>query len=283
MVWLRSHHAVPRNHSAVLMPQAFLKVEKPVRLHFLSLKPFPICVTIGSMEVQIAVSKTRKYAVSDSGDTVEVIERPNGGLSVVLADGQSSGRGAKAVSNMVVRKVIGLLSEGVRDGAAARAASDTLFTERRGKVSATLNILSVDMHTRTLVISRNNPAPALLAINEDILTLEDDSKPIGLYRDTRPLITEMPLEAGLTVVVYTDGLVDAGSRTGQSCNVRECLAASLEEEDPSPQMIADRMLEMALRLDQGRPVDDISVVVLRVNNHKGDEVRRMSVRLPLLV
>src|SRR5512133_112773 len=103
------------------------------------------------MEVQIAVSKVRKYATSNSGDTVEVVERPHGGLSVVMADGQSSGRGAKTVSNLVVRKVIALLAEGVRDGAAARAASDSLFTERNGKVSATLNILSADLQTGTLV------------------------------------------------------------------------------------------------------------------------------------
>ena len=55
------------------------------------------------MEVQIAVAKVNKYATSESGDTLEVVERPNGGLSVVLADGQTSGRGAKAVSQMVVR------------------------------------------------------------------------------------------------------------------------------------------------------------------------------------
>ena len=36
-----------------------------------------------------------------------------------------------------------------------------------------------------------------------------------------------------------------------------------------------------MHLDQNRPVDDISVVVLRVMQHTGDEVRRMSVRLPL--
>ena len=46
------------------------------------------------MELQIAVSKIRKYATSSSGDTVEVVERPNGGLSIVMADGQRSGRGA---------------------------------------------------------------------------------------------------------------------------------------------------------------------------------------------
>ena len=90
------------------------------------------------MDVQIAVAKIRKYATSNSGDTVEVVERPQGGVSVVMADGQTSGRGAKWISTLVVRKVIALLAEGVRDGAAARAASDSLFTEREGKVSSTL-------------------------------------------------------------------------------------------------------------------------------------------------
>lgn len=233
------------------------------------------------MEVQIAVSKVKKYAVSDSGDTVEVIERPNGGLSVVLADGQSSGRGAKAVSSMVVRKVISLLSEGVRDGAAARAASDSLFTERKGKVSATLNILSVDLQTKTLVITRNNPAPVLLAREEEVARLDEESQPIGVYRGTRPLISEVPLEIGLTAVMFTDGLIHAGSRTGESMDICTCLQALLDEEDPPPQRIADSMLEHALKLDQNRPVDDISIVVLRVTSQDGDDIRRMTVELPL--
>src|SRR5215216_6780232 len=120
------------------------------------------------MEVQIAVAKINKYASSESGDTLEIVERPNGGLSVVLADGQTSGRGAKAVSQMVVRKVIGLLAEGVRDGAAARAASDALFTERQGKVISTLNIASLDLSSGTIVLTRNNPSPMCVWLNEQI-------------------------------------------------------------------------------------------------------------------
>lgn len=232
------------------------------------------------MDIRIAVSKTRKYATSDSGDTVEIIERPNGGLSVVMADGQSSGRGAKSISTMVVRKVISLLAEGVRDGAASRAASDYLYTERSGKVSATLNILSVDKQTRTLVITRNNPAPVLLAFGEEIKSLDEKCVPIGVYRDTRPVISEVPLEVGLTAVMYTDGLIHAGSRYNDNMDVNACLQGLLEEENPSPQLIADELLDIAIRLDQGRPADDISVVVLRVTRNIGDDVRRMYVRLP---
>src|SRR5512146_725804 len=142
------------------------------------------------MEIQIEVSKVNKYATSESGDTLEVVERPNGGLSVVLADGQTSGKGAKIISSMVVHKVISLLAEGVRDGAAARAASDYLFTERSGKVSACLNILSADLQTGTLVITRNNPAPVFVASGEHIECLDSESAAIGTSRNIRPAITE---------------------------------------------------------------------------------------------
>ena len=52
------------------------------------------------MEVQFAVAKISKYATQESGDTLEMIERPSGGLSFVLVDGQRSGRSAKIISNM---------------------------------------------------------------------------------------------------------------------------------------------------------------------------------------
>jgi serine phosphatase RsbU (regulator of sigma subunit) len=234
------------------------------------------------MEIQIAVSKINKYASRESGDTVEVIERPNGGLSVVMADGQSSGRGAKWISTMVVRKVISLLSEGVRDGAAARAASDYLLTERKGKVSATLNIASIDMTTGTMVITRNNPAPVLIYSQNHFYHLDKECKSIGIYRDTRPLINELPLEPGLTVVIYTDGLVHAGSRYGKSMDVSECLQSHMDECEQDPQYLADSLLKHAMELDSGRPSDDISVVVIQVCSRKDDidMVRRMTVRLP---
>lgn len=233
------------------------------------------------MEVQIAVAKINKYASSESGDTLEVTERPNGGLSVVLADGQTSGRGAKAVSMLVVRKVISLLAEGVRDGAAARAASDALYTERDGKVSCTLNIASIDLESNTLVLSRNNPSPIFVCRDEQIDCLGVESSPIGVRRDIRPIITEVEIEPGLIIVMYTDGLTHAGKRRGQPMDVCNAIQAMVEEQDPAPQELADALLAHAVNLDENRPADDVSVVVLKVTTKNGDDVRRMSVRLPI--
>jgi serine phosphatase RsbU (regulator of sigma subunit) len=232
------------------------------------------------MEIQIGVAKINKYASSESGDTLEVVERPNGGLSVVLADGQRSGKSAKLISNMVVRKVISLLAEGVRDGAAARAASDYLYTHRNGQVQSTLNVLSIDMESRTIVVTRNNPNPVLVSDGNEIRALDEESQPVGLRRGTRPVISQLELKPGLTVATYTDGLPFAGERSGTAMNVRGELEKLLAA-GQQPQGVADGLMAAALSYEKNRPGDDISVVVIGVLAEQADDVRRMWVRLPV--
>ena len=237
------------------------------------------------MEVQFAVAKIGKYATSESGDTLEMIERPHGGLSFVLVDGQRSGKSAKAISNLVARKAIQLLSEGVRDGAAARAAHDYLYTYRGGKVSATLNMLSVDMETKTFVISRNNESPVIVyTAQEGLYLLDEPSRCVGVHRNTKPVITELPIQPGTILVVFTDGLRHAGSLSGNgsydpvAATQQMICEAGVTEARP----LADKLLAEANEMDNGRPRDDISVLVVSVQpTRQKDDVRRMDVSLPI--
>lgn len=48
-----------------------------------------------------------------------------------------------------------------------------------------------------------------------------------------------------------------------------------------PQEWSDRILQRAVDLDEGRPGDDISVVVAAVLEADDDNVRRLSVRVPI--
>jgi serine phosphatase RsbU (regulator of sigma subunit) len=239
------------------------------------------------VELQVAVTKVAKYAAGESGDTVEMIERPHGGLSFVMVDGQRSGRSAKAISNLVARKAISLLAEGVRDGAAARAAHDYLYTYRGGQVLATLNILSVDMVSHTIVLSRNSHCPTLVVTPEGLRTLDEPSRPVGVHRSTKPLVTEVPLRTDTTVVLFTDGLLHAGQRYGQAIDLPAAVQALCRDQGCQAQAIADQLLAQALELDRGRPGDDITVVVLTVR--AGDAspsldtapVRRLVLTFPL--
>ena len=234
------------------------------------------------LEVQVAVAKVNKYASQESGDTVEVVERPLGGISIVVADGQRSGRSAKLISNLVVRKAISLLAEGIRDGAVARATHDYLLTLRGGKVSAELFIVSVDLVSQSLVISRNARCPILLRQDADYLWLDDPVEAVGIHRNTKPAITERPLQPALTLVVFTDGIWSAGSLSGAAIDLPGLLTGVDHTSDAPAALLADAILAEALRLEQGRPRDDATVLVLKlVAGADDDYIRRLTMRFPL--
>jgi serine phosphatase RsbU (regulator of sigma subunit) len=238
------------------------------------------------MHLDVAVAKTRKYATPESGDTIEMIERPGGGLSFVVVDGQRSGKSAKAISNIVARKAVSLLAEGVRDGAAARAAHDYLYTQRAGKVSATLNIVSVDLESHTLVLSRNNHCPILVSHgmgspSAEVTVYDEPSQPVGIHRGTKPVIHELPLSPGMTVVIYTDGLSAAGERRGCPLDVPQ-LVRELIERQLTAENLAQTLLNAALAADDQRPADDISILVLTIRERaQADETRWLKVSMPL--
>lgn len=232
------------------------------------------------LELRVAAAKVGKYAAGESGDTLEMVERPGGGISFVLADGQTSGRGAKAISNIVTRKVVALLAEGVRDGAAARAAHDYLFTHYRGKVRADLTIVSLDLRTRTIVVSRNTGCPILVRREDRWSTIEGEASPVGIYASTRPMIEEFPFQLDTYVVVSTDGLWAAGRRH-EAWNVLDFVREQFGN-GGDPHAIAESLLQEACRRDAERPADDISVLVLGVlPREDGGDVRRLRVQVPI--
>lgn len=242
--------------------------------------PLDCICPMNRLEIQIAVAKVAKYAVSESGDTVEVVERPHGGISIVVSDGQRSGRSAKTISNLVARKAMSLLAEGVRDGAVARATHDYLRTHRGGKVSAELIITSVDLVTETLVISRNSRCPVLIQRQGAIEWLDEECDAIGIHRNTKPNIVEMPITLGLTGIIITDGIWRAGHHSGGAMDIVAVMAQM--EACGSAQEIANRVLDAALTLDQGRPRDDSTVLVVKVAAHPQEQkIRRMEISLPL--
>ncbi len=249
------------------------------------------------LDMRFGVAKVNKYASRESGDTFELVERPvgMGGLTGIMVDGQGTGRSAKNLSNFVAGHCIALLKQGVRDGVVARAANDQLYSHKLGQVSATLNLLSVDLVSQTVVISRNNPQPVYVADFSSsfvstagdrpaVLTLAEESVPLGIYPRTRPVIRELPLKPGLVVVTFTDGLSSAGERYNASGVDIPHFLTELELAGlPEAQILADRLLELALTADRRRPQDDTCVMVLTTHEFEADDgdplPRRLAARI----
>lgn len=237
---------------------------------------------MAALVIDLAVAKTNKYASRESGDTAELVERPGGGLSVVLADGQGSGRAAKSLSLLVTSKAVSLLKEGVRDGAAARGVHDYLFAFRHGQVSATLDIVSVDLSSNTMLITRNSETPLIVGRGGDVNEIAGGAGPIGRYHLTRPVVTQLEIEPWTLLIVGTDGIMASGqSAGGGEFDLRGFTLSSLANVWEAS-VAADVVLREAIRRDNGRPKDDLTVVALVIRPH--DEttlIRRMGATVPL--
>ncbi|HYH10894.1 MAG TPA: SpoIIE family protein phosphatase, partial [Thermomicrobiales bacterium] len=113
-------------------------------------------------------------------------------------------------------------------------------------------------------------------------TVEVTSDPIGRYHFTKPDIRQIPLESGLTIVLFTDGIPHSGRRARLGpLDYRAFAEGNFEPGMPAQEM-ADRLLDHAIERDQGRPGDDMAVVALRITDHLESRViRRMQAQFPM--
>jgi len=229
----------------------------------------------------IGVGKLNRYASRDSGDTVEVVERPGGGFSVVVADAQGSGIGAKLLSSLVTARAVSLLKDGVRDTAVHEAVGDHLYHYKGGKVSCTLTTITADTRHRVLTITRNTDITAYFVHDGAVEAADDSSMPLGMSDRLWPVQRTVPLGENIWVIAVTDGIARAGSRTGVAVDIGTTVCGHVVDA-PNARCVAERILGDALHRDRGRPVDDMSVAVLGVlAQEASDERRIMAVTVPL--
>ncbi|MDA8193690.1 MAG: PP2C family protein-serine/threonine phosphatase [Thermaerobacter sp.] len=232
------------------------------------------------MRIEVAWAKVPKGGFGESGDSIELVERPLGGITLILADGQGSGPAARRISRMVAMKAVSLVADGSRDGAVARAVQDMLYTAREGRVTATLALLSADLDTRTVVISRNTPMPVVVCQEGQVFRVDGASDIIGTYRRTRPAVSELPLVPGTVLLTYSDGVANAGRRYGKSLAWDEWDKRLAEVLPEDLGQFVDQVLQEVLDLDQGRPADDVSLMAMGVKQDDGTAIRRLRASIP---
>lgn len=235
------------------------------------------------MKYICAIVKTSKYAVSASGDSAEVVERPLGGLSGLVVDAQGSGRAAKALSTSLVGKAASLINDGIRDGAVARAIHDLLYAQKNGRVSATISIISLAADTNTMVITRCGNCPVFTFSPSGSLRFDAPTDPLGFYRFTRPQVDQVELEPGLLAVTFSDGVFNAGRRRDWALDspAWESVIAAYSREAGSPALLAEKILQHALALDDNMANDDMTVMILGILDVEADGIRRLQVEYPV--
>ncbi len=216
------------------------------------------------MFVQIAVAKTGRNDTSASNETVEIIERPSGGQSVIFCGGIRSGVKNKTISSIVVNQIIEKVGEGERDGSSIRNVSDQIHRQFLGEASGDCCMMSVDFESGTLVVSRLTSTPVWYYQRGELNVWNMAAAPLGSDKGLHPSITEIPIETGSSVIFLSGGILRAGQIAEYEGGDFSGDVCSIAEEDMSAQTMADLILNHAVSLDMNSPRDDMTAVVMRV-------------------
>jgi GAF domain-containing protein/anti-sigma regulatory factor (Ser/Thr protein kinase) len=193
------------------------------------------------------------------GDWYDVVRLRDG--RVVVAVGDVAGHGVAAAGTM--GRVRTSLRVHAREASGAADLLDRLnqyvFDEEAHEM-VTLAVLLVDPVGDTVECALAGHPPPIVRGADGARELDvEPGPPLGVQR-LRYTSTEVPLLAGETLLVYTDGLVE---RRGESLDTGlERLAATIADAPDDIEAFASFVLERLLHGDA--PDDDVAIVAVRV-------------------
>lgn len=232
------------------------------------------------MELQAAISKTARYSSVSQGDKVEIIERPRGGISIIMAEGKLSGHRSRSIAMKTVHSILSLIASGMHDGAASRMVLSNIFEDHKGKAQVSLSIISCDLESQSIVITKNNATPVVTVFEGTAEYLRFDGT-VETDHTLTPSVFQFEIEEGRDFILVSDGILQAGTQYEQTLDLRVLVESLFEYDEPPVQEIADAILTQAISQDLGRPHDDMTVTVLRISPSPSSNIRRECVHFPI--
>lgn len=218
--------------------------------------------------IDIAVTTTHKYAIKESGDVVEIVDLPDGGAALIVADGQGSGAAGRSVARSATLQAWSLLQQGVRPDAVVSAVSDAIFYARGGKVSVSLDVARIE-RSGVIEIARLSTNSLLLWQGEHWTLRGPAAEPAGRYDRQLPMVQLEESGEVRGFLVVTDGVTGAGGRFEESGGLAK--QAPVLAADSTASLLAETVFETALERDNGRPGDDMTVAACVLRRSQIDQ------------
>src|SRR5205085_876783 len=148
--------------------------------------------------------------VEVGGDVYDFLELSDGRLAAVLGD--VTGHGIEAAADMAMAKFVfrSLAREHPEPGDFLQSANDVIVGEiAPGKFITMVYLLVDGVNGRVAAAGAGHPPPRVVTSDGDVQPLESQGLVLGIEPGERYEAVEAPLGIGDTVVLYTDGVLEA--------------------------------------------------------------------------
>jgi len=202
------------------------------------------------------------------GDFYDVLKRPDGSWLAAVADVSGKGVGAALLASLLQGVLLEAASSGAGMDEWLPRLNRFLLERTEGEKYATLFVCCVDAAGVLRYVNAGHSRPFVLhglrSSGPELEALDQDGFPVGLLEIAVYPVMEMQLEAGDTVVLFSDGVEEA-RRGPQEFFGRERIAAAIVSHARESLQGLHDGLRKALTdyLDGVEPHDDATLLLLR--------------------
>lgn len=189
-------------------------------------------------------------------------------LSAMVCDVSGHGIGPALVANRVYTEIIELIQRGTEFAPMLRQLNNFVLQSFGGQFYFTLAAVRLNGDGHTLIFAGAGHPPAMIARpGEKPRLLKSQSRALGLLEEAvnGDATTQVQLQAGDRVVIYTDGFSECCNQQEQELGI-DGLSRIVEEasEQPLPEM-KRAILASIDAWQNGPPADDRSLIVVGVH------------------
>ncbi|MHA7966184.1 stage II sporulation protein E [Paenibacillus sp. CAU 1782] len=228
----------------------------------------PTLVTFGSakqFEVETGVAGAAKGGDLLSGDSFSLAELSGGKFAVAISDGMGNGERARQESSAALSILQQLLQSGMDEKLAVKSVNSVLMLRSSEEMYATVDLAIVDLYTANTTFMKIGSTPSFIKRGREVIPVTANNLPIGIIQDIDVDFVSMQMQPGDTLVMMSDGIYDAPGHAINKEMWMKRIIGELKSDDP--QEMADALLETVVRYHEGEIVDDMTVLVARIDKH----------------
>lgn len=193
-----------------------------------------------------------------SGDSFDVVYTDRSKMVMVLSDGMGSGSDAAKESGTVVRMLKSFLHAGVECNTAINLINSSLLLKGNKESFATLDICEINLNDASAAFTKLGAAGAYIKTENKIRKISGKSLPAGIVREANGEKVMLPIVSDCTIVLVSDGVADAGIKNNGDDKWLEKELSDINNRNP--QIVAAKILESALKHNNKRADDDMTVI-----------------------